>query len=152
MTFPESLTFRVIDGESGMPVPGILIFLEIQPRNKNGYDFRLPLTGAHGETEIQKAFVLEKINHCLKTQPMDYSLRLEDCTGVVNVEILDEHDLRDRIALVERNHPEYASEFSDLVSRATNKAFPSQTFQFEVDFSVAELKVILMRNCLFGSN
>lgn len=145
MTFPESLTFRVIDAESGMPVPGILLFLEILPRNKNGYDFRLPLTGVQGETEIRKGVVLEKIDHCLKTQPMDHSSRLEDCTGVVNVEILDERGLRDRLALVERYHPEHASEFSDFVSKATNKAFPSQTFQFEVDSSVSELKVELMR-------
>lgn len=146
MTFPESLTFRVVDAGSGMAVPGILLFLEILPRNKNGYDFRLPLTGVHGETEIHKAVVLEKIDHCLKTQSMDYSSRLEDCTGVVNVEVLDEHGLRDRLALVERYHPEHASEFSDLISRATNKSFSSQTFQFEVDSSVLELKVELMRS------
>jgi hypothetical protein len=141
MTFPEILTVEIIDEQSGKAIPNLLIFLEIIASHRNSYDFRLPLTDTHGKTQISRVDVINKISDCLEKSPMDYSSRIEDCPGIIKIDIPCEKELENRLSLLKKNLPDHFLSFSELVNSSVNSRFEPKTYSFDVNSSVSRVKI-----------
>jgi hypothetical protein len=78
-TFPDVIRIKIIDIDTGSPIPKIVVKINIFAKYKNNYNFILPISDNHRIIEITKDWLNQEINKISSLFIMDYSSSLTDC-------------------------------------------------------------------------
>jgi hypothetical protein len=149
MNWPEMVTIKVIDSTSTMPIPKLLLFVEVLAQHKNHYSIGPLVTNKEGEAILTRAQVEKAIADLMRDSPMDYSSKLSDCTGEVRITVDDEGSLAQRIDRVRTFYPEDAGRLEELAGGASNSEV--EFLQITARIS-SRLSIEVRTTGSFGSN
>ncbi|MCL4486773.1 MAG: hypothetical protein M1570_01415 [Chloroflexi bacterium] len=147
--FPDQLVIRVIEEETGAPVPGIVTTLTLYAKRKNNYDFGPKLSDSAGLITISREWVARSIEETMDFFIMDYSSRLEDCLPYVDVRVDSQEDILKEIS-ARSAHPSIKlgelgiSNTATELGKARNAAYEPQVVRIALDTPGEALRKVVI--------
>jgi len=77
--FPDIVRIKIIDDETGRPVPNISVKITLFANYKNDYHFTLPISNNLGIIEVTRDWLNQEIEKVRNHFIMDFSSKLEHC-------------------------------------------------------------------------
>ena len=109
--FLDSVSFKLIDQNSGQPVPNIAVQMTLYAHRKNNYHL-WSISDEQGIAVFTKAECLKEIGNSKAAFIMDYASTLEECLPRVSLEIVPESQIKGSIE-IRRKYREFFPGFWD---------------------------------------
>ena len=77
--FPDVIRIKIIDIDTGSPIPKIVVSISLFADYKNNYHFPLPISDNRGIIEVSRDWLNQEIKKVRNHFIMDYSSLLENC-------------------------------------------------------------------------
>jgi hypothetical protein len=98
-TLPDIIRVKVINSETGNPIPNIAVYIHIYANPENDYHFILPFTDKDGHIEVRRHWLKERINYGPKGSTLLFGLsHLEDYQYQFRFEVLSGEQVKQAVA------------------------------------------------------
>lgn len=119
--WPAKCVIRVIDASSKLPVPNLVLFIQVLVARKNNYSLGPLVTDGLGRVTLAKADVDRAISEAMRESPMDYSSEISSCTGDLLIMVDDQEALEKRIERIATFYPDEAARLRSLAENRVNR-------------------------------
>jgi len=149
LRFPDQLIVRLVEEDTGCPVPYIAITLTLYARKKNDYHLGPDLSDSSGIITIDRDWVKRSLEANINCFPMDYYSTMGDCYPYIGIKIMSIDDIHRAIAAM-KLYGEVTQELgvahtiSDL-RNAFNYRYEPQTIRVNMDIPDETVKEVLIR-------
>jgi hypothetical protein len=150
LQFPEKLIVRLVEDDTGRPVPNIATTLTLYAKRKNNYNFGPGLSDSVGTITISRDWVERSIKETIGFFVMDYASTIDHCYPFIDLEVKSIDDIQRAIAArrlystVKEGELGVVNSISDL-ENASNHAYEPQTVRIKLDTPGEAIREVLIK-------